>query len=112
MLHTNADQVTSEKFNELMCKIKLHKALIVAICEVKPKTKSNPVENKIHGYTLRHANLNKNGGRGIAVYTKIELDSSISQIESKFQEIVRLDIKLKVATVSRFPAYTIALLNS
>ena len=48
VLYTNADQLTSVKFNELMCKIKLHKPLIVAIWEVKPKTKSNPIEYKIH----------------------------------------------------------------
>ena len=41
-VYTNADQLTSEKFNELMCKIKLRKPLIIAICKVKPKTRSDP----------------------------------------------------------------------
>ena len=97
VLYTNADQLTSSKINELMVKIKQHKPIIIAVCEVKPKNGGNldSLDYKIDGYTLHHANLNENQGRGIVVYTKTELDASIFQVDLKFQEAVQLDIKLK-----------------
>ena len=75
----------------------MHRPAIVAVCEVKSKRKvvKNIEEYNISGYTLRHANLDKEYGRGIAVYTMKDLDASILQIECKVDEIVQIDIKLK-----------------
>ena len=97
VLYSNADQLTVEKLNELLCKVKLHKPHLVAICEVKSKRKSlnTPDHYKIPGYSLRHVNLNNDIGRGIAVFSKLELDSSISQIDCNFQEGLTLEIKLR-----------------
>ena len=41
VLYTNADQLTNAKIDELLLKIKQHKPLIVAICEVKPKNRAD-----------------------------------------------------------------------
>ena len=97
VLYSNADQLTVEKLNELLCKVKIHKPHLIAICEVKSKRKSlnDPDHYKIPGYSLRHVNLNNDIGRGVAVFSKLELDSSISQIDCKFQEGLTLEIKLR-----------------
>ena len=54
-----------------------------------------PGHYKIPGYSLRRVNLNNDIGRGIAVFSKLELDSSISQINWNFQEGLTLVIKLR-----------------
>lgn len=97
ILYTNSDQLTAGKLGEIKYKIQLHKPLIVAICEVKPKNKSEikASEYNILGYTLYPVNLENDTGRGIAVFVKNEINSSICSIESKFREAVLLEIKLK-----------------
>ena len=97
MMYTNADQLTPSKINELKQRTIMHRPAIVAVCEVKPKRKvvKNIEEYNISGYSLRHANLDKEYGQGIAVYTRKDLDASILQIECKVDEIVQIDVKLK-----------------
>ena len=97
VLYTNADQLTSQKLSELKYKILLHKPMIVAVCEVKPKNKTakSTVEYNIPGYTMRHTNLDNEDGRGVVIYTKCELNPSISQIKSQFQESVQIEMRLK-----------------
>ena len=97
VLYSNADQLTVEKLNELLCKVKIHKPHLIAICEGKSKRKcvNTSDQYKIPGYSLRHVNLNNDIGRGVAVFSKLELDSSISQIDCKFQEGLTLEIKLR-----------------
>ena len=69
---TNADQLTVSKMLELQQRINKEKPMIVAVCEVKPKSANDQrtlQDYEIPGYSLHHVNLDIKAGRGIAVYT-------------------------------------------
>ena len=96
---TNADQMTSSKMMELKELIQNKKPLIVAVCEVKPKTAKERTlkDYEIPNYSLHPVNLNNSTGRGIAVYTHSSIDKSIVQIKPNlnFEEVCLLEVRLR-----------------
>ena len=97
-MYTNADQLTTLKHGEIKHHVELHKPLIIAVCEVKPKNKDDikALEYNIPGYTMYHVNIENETGRGVAVFAKTELEPSICELSSPFVEAVILEIRLKV----------------
>ena len=98
VMFTNADQLTPSKMVELKKQIEIEKPLIVAVSEVKSKNyvDYSTMDYNIPGFSLHPVNLDTNIGRGIAVYTKEELDKSAIQIDSdlSFEEACLLEIRL------------------
>ena len=99
IVYTNADQLTSNKKDELMKKIEKEKPLIIAVCEVKPKsTKERSLKDyEIPNFDLHQVNLESQDGRGIAVYTHSSISKSTIQVipNSSFQETCLLEIRLR-----------------
>ena len=97
VFYTNADQLTLTKRSELIYRINIHKPLFVAVCEINPKNNNNvnAIEYMIPGYTLRHVNIGEGSGRGTAIFTKNELNPSISEVKTEFNEAVVLEVKLR-----------------
>ena len=99
IMYTNADQLTNSKLEELKLKARIQKPLIIAVCEVNSKhagQKAQP-EFDIPGYFPYHVNLDQNKLRGIIVYVKNELNSSVLEIhpQVKYQEVCTLEIRLR-----------------
>ena len=98
VMFTNADQMTPSKIVELKKLIEIEKPLIVAVTELKQKNPSegNEMDYNIPGYSIHPINLDNKIGRGLAVYSKEELDKSVIQIDgdSSFEEICSLGIRL------------------
>ena len=83
-MFTNANQLTPSMMVELKKQIDIEKPLIVAVSGVKSKNyvDYSTMDYNIPGFSLHPVNLDTNIGRGIAVYTKEELDKSTIQIDS------------------------------
>ena len=109
ILFTNADQFTNSKKNELERRISVEKPVIIAICEVKSKNGKlrELIEYDIEGFNMYHCNLDKENGRGIAVYVHSSVDKSIIQVKTdiKFEEYCLLDIKLRGADMMLFGCF-------
>ena len=90
-MYTNSDQLTAGKLGEIKYKIQLHKPLIVAICEVKPKNKSEikASEYNILGYTLYPVNLENDTGQGIAVFVKNKFFNLFNRVKIQGGRFVR-----------------------
>ena len=101
IMYSNADQLTHSKIGELKTKINSEKPLVVALCEVKQKRKAEykTSEFQIDGYEMYNINVESDVGRGIIVYIKSEINSSILQINTTLEEAVVLEIKLKEGTL-------------
>ena len=99
VLFTNADQLTSLKMAELHNLIMKEKPLIIGVSEVKPKHGKDYTEEdyKINGYDLHPVNLDKDTGRGIAVYTHESIGKSVMEIipAIQFDEVCLLEIRLR-----------------
>ena len=106
IMFTNADQLTTSKMTELKKKIESEKPLIIAVCEVKPKVSKelDEMDYEIPGYTMHPMNLDKNIGRGIAVYTHSSLNKSTIQIDSdlSFEEVCLLELRLRGGDILLF----------
>ena len=99
VLYTNADQLTSSKMNELKKLVEIKKPMIIAVCEVKPKTQREQSlkDLEIPNFNLHHENLNVTKGRGIAIYTHQSIEKSTIQIKSTidFEEACLIEIRLR-----------------
>ena len=101
ILFTNGDQMNSAKFQEMQQHVDREKPLIIAICEAKPKncTKERTIKDyQIPDYELHPVNLlNKDAGRGIAVYTHSSISKSVTQIklDIKYEEVCLLEVRLR-----------------
>ena len=100
ILFTNADQLTTSKMIELEHRISTEKPTFIAVSEVKHKhtnKERDMNEYNINGFTLYHCNLDKNNGRGIAVYVLNSVVKSVIQIDIgiDFAEYCLLQIKLR-----------------
>ena len=101
ILFTNGDQMNSAKFQEMQQHVDREKPLIIAICAAKPKncTKERTIEDyQIPDYELHPVNLlNKDPGRGIAVYTHSSISKSVTQIklDIKYEEVCLLEVRLR-----------------
>ena len=107
ILFTNADQLTKGKMCELKQRIVTEKPLIIAISEIKSKSKLTNLtveDYKIPGYTLHPINLDSEKGRGIAVYTHEAIEKSVTQIsmEPSFEEACLLEVRLRGGDVFIF----------
>ena len=107
ILFTNADQLTESKMSELLTKINQEKPLIVAVSEVKMKnsTKDRVLEDyQIPNYNLHPINLLNDNGRGMAIYTHTSIEKSTVEIklDSKFEEVCLLEIRLRGGDVMLF----------
>ena len=99
IMFTNADQLTPTKMSELTERIQREKPIVIAVCELKPKTHNNRTEKDYHipGYSIHPVNLDSNIGKGIAIYTHSSLDQSTVQIKPDFgfDEFCLLEIRLR-----------------
>ena len=99
IMYTNADQLTPSKRTELVKKIETHKPMIIAVCEVKPKTSSeySRQDYEIPNYTLHPLNLDTNIGRGIALYSHASIDRSVIQVKPEVtcNEVCMLELRLR-----------------
>ena len=99
IMYTNADQFTPSKKAELIKKIELHKPLIVAVCEAKTKNSKERslLDYDIPNFTLHHVNLDKDVGRGIALYSHASIDRSVIQVKSEiaFNETCMIELRLR-----------------
>ena len=100
IMYTNADQLTPSKKMELIKRIELHKPLVVAVCEAKPKNSKEHslLDYDIPNFTLHPTNLDKKDvGRGIAIYSHESIDRSVIQVKSEvaFNEACMLEVRLR-----------------
>ena len=99
IMYTNADQLTPLKKAELIKKIELHKPMIVAVCEAKTKNSKERslLDYDIPNFTLHHANLENDIGRGIALYSHSSIDRSVIQVKSEIScnEVCMLELRLR-----------------
>ena len=106
ILYTNADQLTPSKMTELKKVIERKKPLIVAVCEVKPKTicERTAKDFEIPNFTTHPTNLDNDTGRGIAIYTHKSLDKSTIQVipSSGFEEACLVEVRLRGGGVLLF----------
>ena len=106
VLFTNADQLTGPKMSELRNHVIREKPLIMGVCEVKPKNGKHYSEDdyKINGYNLHPVNLDKDSGRGVAVYTHESIEKSVMEIKPvvKFEEACLLELRLRGGDVLLF----------
>ena len=106
VLYTNADQLSTGKMIELRKRIEKEKPMIVAICEVKPKNASdrNLKDFEIPNFTIHPVNLEKETGRGIALYIHSSLEkSAIHLIPSHgFEEVCLVEIRLRKGDILLF----------
>ena len=79
--------------------IQIENPLLVAVSEVKLKNSRDRtmIDYEIPNYTLHSINLDKDIGRGMAVYTHLSIDKSISDIKPgiQFEELCLLELKLR-----------------
>ena len=71
---------------------------IIIITEIKPKNnrfKCTLPELQLQGFTSHYTNLENNTGRGIAIYTKNDLEVREIQWAKGYEEEIALSIKLK-----------------
>ena len=98
-MYTNADQLNEGKKTELKEIIRQSKALIIAVCEMKPKKPTNRTKEDyvIADFTLYDVNLLKNNGRGIAVYIHQSISHRVTEIDhaTQFEEACVLEIQLE-----------------
>ena len=106
ILYTNADQLTLSKKQELENLLSQNKPHIIAICEVKPKKKT---ERQLQDYTLDgfipyHTNTDSDKGRGIVVLVHHSISHLVLQVQSEieFEEACLIEIKLKDNDVLMF----------
>ena len=106
ILYTNADQLTSSKMIELKKLVERKKPLIVAVCEVKPKTpcERTSKDYEIPNFTPHPVNIDKETGRGIIVYTHQSLENSTIQIvpNQNFDEVCLVEIRLRGGDILLF----------
>ena len=98
-MYTNADTLTN-KFEELIARIKEHSPSIVCVTEVKPKHMKGNLLNsefslKKYGYEQFPLNLENDTGRGMVVYTREFLHVTRSNLQSDFSEVILLEIQLQ-----------------
>ncbi len=98
-LYTNADTLTN-KFDELIVRIKEHSPAIVCVTEVKPKHMKGNLLNtefslKKFGYDQFPLNLENDTGRGMVVYTREFLRVTRPNLPNDFSEVILLEIQLR-----------------
>ena len=91
--------LTSTKIVELKNVIQIENPLLVAVSEVKLNNSGDRImiDYEIPNYTLHSINLDKDIGRGMAVYTHLSIDKSIIDIKPgiQFEELCLLELKLR-----------------
>ena len=116
-IYTNADQLRN-KLSEFQIRIRDQKPMIVGITEVKAKnctTRPLPTEYKLEwssDYTMFHANLENDVGRGLIMFVHKSLRACEVNLETNFTEnlFVKIDInkneKVLVGLIYRSPSNT------
>ena len=98
ILYTNADQLTQHKKLQLIEMIMQHKPLLVAVCEMKPKHGSERTiqDYNIPGYSIYPVNLDKDIGRGLAIYAHSSIAHAISEVnvQQEFREYCAIEFRL------------------
>ena len=113
---TNADVLTQEKIIELKSRLKEKPPDLIAISEVKPKTKKHHLElvhYALDGYDMDYVNLTDECGRGMILYISKMLDFNViaphkitTMKEAQFVEINMVGGKLLFCSVYRSPNST------
>ena len=79
--------------------IQIETPFLVAISEVKLNNSSERtmIDYEILNYTLHSINLDKDIGRGMAVYSHVSIDKSMIEMRSdiQFDEMCLLELKLR-----------------
>ena len=80
-------------------KIEIHRPMIVAVCEVKPKNAKDCslLEFEIPNYTLHPVNLDTDVGSGIACCTRESINRSVIQVKPAVicNEVCMLELRLR-----------------
>ena len=102
VMYTNADQFLNKK-EDLLLNIAGNEPNIIMITEVIPKAQINPIEAprlEIHGYNVHlnfeitESNLGASGIRGVAIYSKEDLEASKVKFNTDFKDHLWVEILL------------------